>query len=147
MRRVTRPSASSPGRGGGTKGTSAEYRGIEAEDDGEHVVPPAVWEGAERPTGPGRLDGASRLEIEGVVAGALHEAHIGHRTVALYDERELRGERQVGIVRLEVEGDLTNDIAQVPGIRELDPLRAHGDDVGAAPPRRAATGLRRLLRR
>src|SRR5215213_511383 len=111
MRRVTRPSASSRGRGGGTKRTSAEYRGIEAEDDGEHVVPPAIWEGAERPAGPGRLDSAARLEIEGVVARALHELDVGHRAVALDDERELRGERQVRIVRLEVEGDLTDDIA------------------------------------
>src|SRR4051812_23438623 len=44
----------------------------------------------------------------------------------------------------EVECNLSNDVVEIPGKWELDPVAAYSRDIGSFPPYRTTTSLRRL---
>src|SRR5690349_3027624 len=125
---------------------SMQHSGIEAENDGEHIVGEAAGQRSERMDAAGRLHGALRLEIEAEDARASEKREIAHGSIAMNEESDLRVHRRI-LGRLEAHGDLANDVVQVPLIWELDPVRVHGRHIRPAVTSRTAARLRRRLLR
>src|SRR3712207_4986267 len=110
-------------------GASTDQAGIEAEDDRQHVVREAAGERAERLGPSGGFDRRLRFRVERVHPRPHAELEVGHGTVAVDEEDDLRAS-VAPPRRFEVQRDLANDVLEVPGVRELDPLGAYRGDVG-----------------